>query len=102
MTDQLTLEEGLALKEKGMALASLAEPEPYKQRARGAISYFASLGTPFTAEDVRELVGDPEHPNSLGALFSAAVKVGQIRRWSDRPAVRAQRHASLLRVWIGT
>ena len=99
MMDQLEL--GEALKKRGMALASLAEPEDFKQRARGAMSYLIGLGVPFTADDLRELVGDPEHPNVVGSLFSAAAKAGQIKCLGIRASSRAQRHASVQRIWIG-
>jgi hypothetical protein len=100
--DQLSLEEGIALRDRGMALASLAEPEEWKQRARGCLSYLIGLGTPFTADDLRELIGDPEHVNVVGALFSAAAKAGKIRCLGTRPSTRPERHANSQRIWIGS
>jgi hypothetical protein len=100
--EQPTLEEGLALKERGMSLASLAEPEDFKQKARGVISYYASLGVPFTIEDVRETLGeDPAHFNVMGSLIAGAHRRGQIRPYGWTTAKRKERHACQLRTWVG-
>jgi hypothetical protein len=98
--DQLSL-EGEALKQRGMRLADLAEPEPWKQTANGVVRYLAALGRPFTSERVRELAGDPTRPNALGALMNANARAGVIKKAGYTEADRASRHRAIVALWIG-
>jgi hypothetical protein len=61
----------------------------------------ARNGAEFTAEDVREWVGDPPHPNALGARVLAAVKADIIVRTGYRKATRREAHARVLAVYRG-
>lgn len=99
MTGQLTL--GELLKSAGMARAANAEAQAWKARADLAIVHLASLGRPFTAEDVRAICGDPEHVNAFGSRLSYAAKKGIIQPAGYEEATRPSRHRAILRCWIG-
>ena len=103
MTRQLALFDGAARGQRGMAVAETAEAihGDWVKRADLAIRLFASGGQPFTAEDVRRHVGDPVHPNAMGARLNAAARKGIIECTGITTATRADRHASVLRVWVG-
>ena len=68
-----------------------------------AIRKLARTGRPFTAEDVRALVGGPLgcRPPVLGALFLAAAKRGEIEPCGFRQATRPEARRRVLRVWRG-
>lgn len=66
------------------------------------IEHLASLGTPFSADDLHALgIPLPPHPNHIGALFSAARKAGIIQQHGYIPSQRAGRNGSVVRTWIG-
>ena len=76
--------------------------EVWKDAARQALAAFARSGTEFTAEDVRDVVGDPPgHPNAMGGSFQKASRQGLIHRVGFRPARRPSRNVSSLAVWKG-
>lgn len=99
MTDQLSL--GDALKNQGMARVDQAEDEDWKERADEAILELARKPSPFTAEDVREIAGDPSRPNAMGARLSANARRGLIRHYGFVHARRPERHSSLVILWMG-
>jgi hypothetical protein len=70
--------------------------------AETAISYFAGLGQPFTADDVRSLVPEPDEPNRWGGVFRRAYSAGVIEpTGSARPSSTGSRRGGLLREWRG-
>ena len=77
---------GLTAKEKGMAQAIDHAKEEWKDNFRAAVVYYANEGTPFTSEDVTQIVGLPKGAigkdlnNSVGAMIN-----GMSRR--DRKSV---------------
>jgi hypothetical protein len=81
-----------AAREAGMERAEAAEMD-WSERADRAIAHLASTGRPFSPDDVRDLVGDPAHPNAMGGRFMAAVRRRQIERCGWAPSRRESCHA---------
>lgn len=99
MSDQLTL--GEALKQHGMEQAEVAADE-WKLLWEQAIRVLASIGDPFTSDDVRAIAGEPwDHPNACGSLFHKAARAGIIRAIGYRKSERARLHSHPLTLWIG-
>lgn len=94
----------LRLKTAGTQAVSANHPE-YAAKAAEAIELLARplQGTrwSFTAEDVRRMIGDPPHPNVLGAALSAAARAGTIVAvgWTD--STRTAARGRPLRKWEG-
>ncbi len=99
MTAAEQLELGAALRDVGTSYAWAAESEAWKEAAERGLDYLIRRGTTFTADALRELVGDPPGPNSLGALFRAAAQQGRIERVGFQPATRPERHAAIQSIW---
>jgi hypothetical protein len=96
------MSEGQALRDAGASQVSDNAPSWWKQACDTAIAQHAARRQPFTAEDIRIVVGDPpNHPNAMGARFLAAAKGGLIERVGYQKPVRASRHANPLSVWRG-
>jgi hypothetical protein len=94
---------GLFYKERGMALVETAEAihGTWVKQADATIEWLAMKGVPFTAEDVRAYVGDPAHPNAMGARLNAAARKGIIVKAGTIKASRPERHANEMRQWVG-
>ncbi|MFW6077939.1 MAG: hypothetical protein ACOC71_09300 [Hyphomicrobiales bacterium] len=73
----------------------------WREQALREIETMARSRIPFTADDVRERVGSPDHPNRWGGVFLAARRAGLIEVVNVRPSATPSRHASLVRVWRG-
>lgn len=104
MIDQLTLEdvaEGERLKSEGMARAAAAEQLGWNQKCDLAIRLMATGHKPFTAEHVRRIAGDPEHPNAFGARFNAAARAGIIRKVGYELSTRPTLHRHPIAQWVG-
>jgi hypothetical protein len=69
--------------------------------AAKALRTLAAGGSAFSAEDVRDLVGDPPTPNAFGALFLTASRAGLIEPVGIAKSRRIQRHSSWIRMWRG-
>lgn len=93
--------EGERRKQVGMERADAAEGSRWKEAADAAIAQLAASGQEFTAEDVREVAGDPEHFNAMGARFGAAAQAGLIRYVRHAPSSRPTLHRCAIRVWVG-
>jgi hypothetical protein len=92
---------GEDLKEKGMAKVTASTSPDWKAQTEDAIFHLSLKGIPFTAEDVRSRISEPPHPNSLGAMFSKAVRAKTIHRISYIKAKRPSAHARIIAVYIG-
>lgn len=90
MTDLLDLIEARQRRDDGIALVDASEPTAWSRAAEQAIAEFAHAGAPFCAEDVREVVGDPRHPNALGSVFMRAVRSGSLEQVGHVQCVRKQ------------
>jgi len=100
LNGQLTL--GETLKAEGMARAEVLASDGWKATWSQAIALLASIGEPFTSDEVRELAGDPwDHPNACGALFHRAAREGLIRKVGYRSSERAALHKHPLTLWQG-
>lgn len=67
--------------------------------ARSFIEHLAA-GTHFTADDLRDGVGDPPaHGDASGAVIARASREGLIRAVGLRKSSRPQRHRARLTVW---
>ncbi|WP_129711020.1 hypothetical protein [Haloactinopolyspora alba] len=65
------------------------------------IAAMARSGSEFTSSDLREVIGEPEHPNHWGPRFTAARRAGVIELVAVRPSSTPSRHGGLVRVWRG-
>ena len=65
------------------------------------IEAMARSGNEFTASDLREVCGEPDHPNRWGARFTAAARRGLIESVAARTSSTPSAHGRLVRVWRG-
>lgn len=101
MTDLIDIIQARELRDTGTAMADAAERPDWKHRADEAISTLAATGREFTAEDVRQLAGDPLHPNAMGARFLTAARSGVIECVGFTTGTRVPSHARILRRYRG-
>ncbi|MGH2595798.1 MAG: hypothetical protein ACRDH7_07520 [Actinomycetota bacterium] len=74
----------------------------WRQTWEQAIRLLASIGDPFTSDDVRAIAGDPwDHPNACGSLFNRAARAGVIERIGYRKSERPRLHSHPLTLWRG-
>lgn len=92
---------GEAFRDEGIERVDRSAPEDWKDAADAVINALAAGGREFSAEDLRAWVGDPPHPNALGARFMAAIKSRRIQRVGWKHATRAEAHARALAVYRG-
>lgn len=71
--------------------------------AQYAMNILANSGKPFSADDLRDLLGDhePEQPNAIGGLFMANSRAGWIKRYGGGASRHPRRHGGYRAVWIG-
>lgn len=71
--------------------------------AQYAMNLLANSGKPFSADDLRDLLGDhePENPNSIGGLFMSYSRAGWIKRYGGGASRHPRRHGGYRAVWIG-
>lgn len=105
MTEQLDLLSGAYLRDQG-AEQVRSHNEEWAERADiavGRLAFETILGIRdrFSAEDVRQVVGDPPHFNCMGAVFLRARKRGLIQPCGEGKASRAVGHATRLRYYRG-
>ena len=102
---QLTLDLGNmggTLRDDGAEAVSRNEDGAWKSDTDAVIVFLASMGEPFTAEDVRASVGDPpHHPNAMGARFLKATRDGIIKRVGYVRPRRSSSHASIIGQYTG-
>lgn len=92
---------GLELREEGVARVDRATDAKWKSRCDTVIRTLAQSGLPFTAEDVREQVGDPPRQNAFGSRFLKANSSGLIEKVGYQTARRPEAHARILPVYKG-
>jgi hypothetical protein len=87
----------------GPELADENAESMWRREALAQIEFLASTGREFTADDVRQAVGEPDIANRWGGVFLAARRAGLIEPTGQvRPSATTSRHASLVRVWKGS
>jgi hypothetical protein len=92
---------GELLRDEGIALADESGDAWWRPCASTALLYFASLDQPFSADDVLTLVGMPDRPNQVGAVFPAAVVAGTIIPVGYVLSTRPSRHRGVQRLYRG-
>jgi len=90
--------EGQILKDEGVAQVTRNNKE-WVEDAMEVIHWFAGLDEPFTADNIRQMVGDPPHPNCIGAAFRNASKAGKIKFEGYQQSKRKGARARVLTVW---
>ena len=97
-----TRSRGRQLRDQGTALVWDHTPDEWREDALDAIAALALSGRRFTAEDVRHRVGDPPHPNAMGAaLLTMSKRKVIVRTGTTRSPARPERHANQLAEWVG-
>lgn len=91
---------GSTMRDAGLGRALMADPQ-WVAKADLAIRDLAETGMPFTAEDVRKIVGAPREPNTMGAVFAAAAQLRIVRRHGDAISKRPSRRGGRRGIWIG-
>lgn len=103
IAQQLSLDDAMRARETGQERV-LADDSDYREWAEAAIRSFANNGEPFSADSVRDLIGDPPasvSPNLIGALFQAALKRSEIRWVSFTRSPRVMGHGNKLGLYVG-
>lgn len=96
------MSDGGALRDGGVDRVSANTPDDWKFACDTAIARFAATLKPFTAEDVRAIVGDPpNHPNAMGARFLIAARAGMLEKLGYKNPARPSSHSSVIAVWRG-
>lgn len=96
---------GAELKEQAIAHVIARSPTNYAWLFRDVVHRLSLTGFEFTSEDVTRQVGQPPasaHPNTVGALMNRCAATLRLERVGDKPAVRANQHATRISVWRGT
>lgn len=93
---------GEVLAEIGMSNAENALDLRWRAAAQATITQLAATMRPFSADDVRDRIGDPiGSPSAIGALFRAASKAGEIVAVGWIESKRPEAHCRPLRTWRG-
>jgi hypothetical protein len=99
---------GVVLRNTGIATVNAHTPKFWRYSADAAIRYLCdecllNRRANFTAEDVRVICGDPpNHPNAMGARFSAWTRAGLIERDALGNSQRPTSHAALMIYYVPT
>lgn len=103
--DQLSLddlERARRRRDHGQEVATWSTDIAWKEAADRVIRELAAAGEPFTAEELRAIVGPPfGSPNALGPRFMAAARAGIIARVGSRQSTRPEAAGRWLAVWRG-
>jgi hypothetical protein len=95
-------QDGRVLADAGMAVAENALDSRWRVAAQLEISRLAASGMPFSADDLRDRVGDPiGSPSGIGSLFRAASKAKEIVPCGWVESRRPAAHSRPLRLWRG-
>ena len=89
----------------GQCLAAETRPgRTWADRAEHAMNTLTDRGLPFTADDLRDLIGDhePHHPNAIGALFNAHRAAGHITPTGYHTSRHPKRNGGTQRTWTRT
>jgi hypothetical protein len=64
-----------------------------------AVDWIANRSDPFTADDLREVVGSPLVANHLGVLLASLSTMGICEKCGWTESRRASRNGAVLRLW---
>lgn len=94
--------EGELAKDAGIErISGRPDLAPWRAEAWRVLERLAASGEEFTSEAITRVVGQPGHPNAVGALFSHAARSGIVVRVGFDKAERTNQHAALISVWRG-
>ena len=103
MIQQDLIFDGPQLKELGQQ-SVLENDESWKEIALEAIRSLAQMKAEFSSDDLRDMVDGyniPHHPNSVGAIFSAAAKQGLIKPTGHYIKSKIPScHSRTIKVWM--
>jgi hypothetical protein len=102
-TVQLDLLAARVARDEGLERV-LERKSAYRWKLENAIYELARTGTPFTADHLRAMCGDPPRDistNLVGAVVNAAAKAGIIRQVGYAISGRVKGHGNLQRQWVG-
>lgn len=100
MSDQMILDLHPA---EASYYSEVAVHKTWHKAANEAMGQLVQAGKPFSADDLRAILGDvePANPNSIGGLFMAWSKAGLIQRVGGGTSRGAKRHSGYRHEWIG-
>jgi hypothetical protein len=106
MSEQLALNDYRAqlatnARDQGAAVAAWSDQD-WQRRATNVLDALIESGVVFTAQDVRDVVGPPGSPGSLGALFLRAARDKRIVGLGFETSRPQSRHGGLVRRWKAT
>lgn len=87
------------LRNEGIARANGGMDDWWRSCCDAAIRHLASIGYPFTSDDVADLIPAPEKSSWIGARFHAANAAGVIRVAGFTLSRRPSRHSGVVRIW---
>jgi hypothetical protein len=94
VTDLVDLMTARTLRDDGLALVEASQSPEWTTAACRCIDELAASGEPFSADDVRAIVGTPLHPRAFGMVFKWAVESDALERvgmvQSKRPEARGR------------
>lgn len=81
-----------------------ATTQGWEPAAEHAMRYLANLGKTFSADDLRDLMGEhrPANPNSIGSLFMSWSRQNLIQRTGFTPSKNTKSNSSVIFQWRGT
>jgi len=90
-------------KKRGQRRAVQALEPEYRVRFFAALEKVRANGSPFTIDDLTEIVGLPseDHRNALGGLMAQAAAEGLIEKVGYAEARRKASHARVISTWRG-
>lgn len=82
--------------------SEIAVHKTWHEAADAAMKHLVSTHAPFTADDLRDLLGDcqPANPNSIGGLFMAWSRAGLITRCGGGNSRGPKRNGGYRHEWI--
>lgn len=85
--------------------ADVAINRNYAEYVREAVDFYATIGRPITADDVRARIDrlypgvEPHHPNVLPGVMQRLASAGRLVPLSWRESTRPQARGRVLRTW---
>lgn len=104
MTDTRTADE-LHPAEAAWLTSYRAGEITWAHAAEQAMRHLAATGDPFSADDLRNLLGEgeqPSNPNSIGGLFMSWSRQGLIQRAGEGTSTMPKRNGGHRYLWRGT
>jgi alkylated DNA nucleotide flippase Atl1 len=99
LSDQLNLFSGEDLKKIGIAQVLQHTPLSWRMALEDHILALPK-GRVFLIEDITAIIGQPPHPNSVGATTRAIAEMGWMKEVDQVKATRRSRHAAKVTRWI--